>query len=554
MTDFKRTTDEPLDGIRIAWDNSSMQRLVPRQGGQQAWAGYPRIRRLKEGVLMAIYETNGNVEIIKSEDNGHTWSDATILFEKHTQSSVTINKANGELIQLSNGDLVAGCNYRPSRDGMAPFAIAVSRSTNLGETWTTPQVIYEAGKEFANGCWEPSFLELPSGELQVYFANEGPYTQSDEQEISMLSSLDYGISWSKESVKVSFRKNHRDGMPVPVIAGNEIVMAIEDNVSGQFKPYIVRTSLENPWEIPVDGASSNRHVAHESQLPDQVYAGAPYLMQLPSGELLLSYQTTRGRSSNWELSTMEVAIGDSRGLQFSRITQPFEVPMDREAKWNSISLWDRNTVVAASSTTFRSPISEVWIILGHVIPELVAPVREVLVDGHLDRQEWQEEFPVFVGHRGLVNLQADVAHDEDFLYFAALVKYKGNWEHEVIMEEEGVTVYIDGGNFCLTSPDTGLIKVFCNSKGQYHISKGERGKWINYDIEGIRLSTQEMSQEGYSLELAVPLSALDYQLGNDMRINFKLCYQDEEGRLTEECVVHSQEDASNTWCKMKLKP
>ncbi|MGQ1891602.1 sugar-binding protein [Thermophagus sp. OGC60D27] len=554
ISEFERTIGRPLDGIRIAWDYSSMQRLAPQEGRQASWAGYPRIRRLNNGLLIAVYETNGNVEIIKSNDNGLTWSAPTILFAKHTSSSVTINKANGELIQLSNGDLVAGCNYRPSRNGVAPFAIAVSRSADFGDSWSEPLVIYEAGQDFADGCWEPVFLELPSGELQVYFANEGPYTNSDEQEIAMLRSFDNGNTWSKETVKVSFRKNHRDGMPVPVIAGDEIVLAIEDNVSGQFKPYILSTSLENPWEITVDGASHNRHVAHNPELSNHVYAGAPYLMHLPSGELVLSYQTTRGRSDDWERSTMEVAIRDSGKLQFSKITQPFNVPLDREAKWNSISLWDKNGIVAASSTNFRSATNEVWIILGHIIPELVAVNSDVVVDGHLDQQEWKKEFPLFVGHKGNVNVLADVAWDDDFLYLAAFVRYRGTEKYGGTSEEEGVTFFVDAGNYCLISPDEGLFKVFCNTNGQSHTSKGENGEWKNIEMEGIRLVTQNLAQEGYSLELAIPLPALNYHVENDMRINLKLSYHDEEGRLTEESVVHSIDNASNTWCKVLLTP
>ena len=554
IAEFERKTDDPLEGIRIAWDYSSMQRLAPRDGRQLSWTGYPRVRRLNNGMLMAVYETNGNVEIISSENNGLTWSAPSILFEKHTRSSVAINKANGELIQLSNGDLVAGCNYRPSSDGVAPFAIAVKRSSDLGNTWSESQIIYEAGKDFRNGCWEPAFLQLPSGELQVYFANEAPYTQSDEQEISMLSSSDNGLTWSGEAVTVSFRKNHRDGMPVPVIGGNEILVAIEDNVSGQFKPWIVRTPLDNPWNKPVDGDSPNREAAHQEGLPGQVYAGAPYLARLPSGEFLLSYQTTRGRTDNWELSTMEVAIGDTNGRNFSRITQPFDVPLDREAKWNSISLWDENTVVAASTTSFRNPACEVWTILGHIVPELVATVSQVSVDGHLNENEWKERFPLFIGHKGMVNARADIARDDDFLYFAAKVNYENSGMISGTTDSEGVTVYVDAGNYNLTSPDYGLFSIFCNRKGEFRFHKAEKGEWIHKEPEGIKLSTQDLESKGYRLELAIPFSALNYPEGNDIRINIKLSYRDKDGSMTEENIVHAVDDASNTWCRVKMKP
>ena len=59
------------------------------------------------------------------------------------------------------------------------------------------------------------FFQLPNGEVQVYFANEGPYTHSNEQEISMMTSVDNGKTWGGYKT-VCFRAGSRDGMPVRV--------------------------------------------------------------------------------------------------------------------------------------------------------------------------------------------------------------------------------------------------------------------------------------------------------------------------------------------------
>ncbi|MGM0377646.1 MAG: sialidase family protein, partial [Bacteroidota bacterium] len=406
---FERREGDPVDGIRVAWDFSSMQKLSPRGDRTLPWTGYPRVRRLQDGSLLAVYEAEGNVELIRSDDDGATWSSPELLFEKHQTSSsegesAIVHKANGELIQLANGDVVAACNYRPQENDIAPFSIAIKRSHDGGETWSDPQVIYEAGKDFGDGCWEPAFLQLPSGDLQVYFANENPYRSSDEQEISMLASEDNGVSWSEDHTTVSFREDRRDGMPVPLLVGDEVLVSIEDNGHDQFKPWIVRNPVDDLWSSPVRGNSSLREYALVKNLSPDVYAGAPYLMKVPSGEVILSYQTNEDRSSNWELSTMEVAIGDTTGRNFSKYTHPFDVPLDSEAKWNSISLWDESTVVAASTTSFRSQACEVWIKKGHIIPELVAGEKEIDVDGDFATGEWSNELPVFVGRKSPVNM------------------------------------------------------------------------------------------------------------------------------------------------------
>lgn len=358
-------------GIRIEWDQSTLQRLAPREGRQLPYAGYPRVKRLCDGIAVAVYEAQGNAELIWSLDSGKSWSNPVITFHAHMRvdsmgKEAKVNIANPEFIALHNGDWVVACNYRPTKPEVTPFAIAISRSNDRGKSWSKPQVIFEAEPRFRDGCWEPAFLQLPDGTLQVYFANEAPYTATDEQEISVLASNDNGQSWDARPRTVSFRAGRRDGMPVPLLVDDEILVAIEDNKVGQFKPYIVRTTITANWTQPVTADSPFREYALQDSLPDGVYAGAPYLTRLPSGEVLLSYQTTSGRSNDWEKSTMAVAIGDKGGRHFQKVSQPFPVPLDKEAKWNAIDVWDEDTVVATSATNYDGGSIGAWMILGRI--------------------------------------------------------------------------------------------------------------------------------------------------------------------------------------------
>lgn len=350
----------------ITWDQSSLVCIADE-------GAYPRLHRLQNNMLLAVFENRkGDVMLKTSKDEGATWSTPIAVYEhfiytdEESKNTTKVNVANPEIIQLNNGDLLLACNLRPRKEGICPFSIALKRSSDQGATWSDAQILYEAAPYFKDGCWEPAFLILSDGTVQIYFANESPYRDSDEQEITMLLSGDDGITWTTEPVTVSFRQGFRDGMPVAVHDGKQIFVSIEDNVSGQFKPYILSNSIEHAWSKPVFGNSAYRYSALKTPLPDTVYAGAPYLIRTDKGIYLLSYQTTENRSSNWEHSTMEVVISASPS-GFTNPNQPFDVPLSKEAKWNSLTDLGNNTVAALSSTNFNSDKIGVWMIKGKII-------------------------------------------------------------------------------------------------------------------------------------------------------------------------------------------
>ena len=351
--------------LSVKWDESTLV-CIAEEGS------YPRMKRLNNGTLLVAYENRkGDVLVKQSMDGGKTWNDSVMVFggfeyfNKENGLAAKINIANPEFIQLRNNEILMAYNLRPNKDEVYPFSIAIKRSRDNGKTWSAEQIIYRAAPRFSDGCWEPCFLLLPDGKLQLYFANEYPYQHSDEQEISMIESLDNGMSWSSKTKTISFREGHRDGMPVPVTDGKEIYVAIEDNGEGEFKPYIVKNSIDDNWEEPVLAESPNRYSALKVPLPSSVYAGAPYLIRTDGGYYVLSYQTTNNRTSNWELSTMEVVVSD-KPSDFISPSQPFVVPLSKEAKWNSLCDLGNGEIAAVSSTNFKFDKIGIWMIKGEI--------------------------------------------------------------------------------------------------------------------------------------------------------------------------------------------
>lgn len=491
-----------VEGARIAWEYSSMRRI-------SAVGDYPRLRRIADDTLAAVYENGrGDCVISYSRDEGWTWSEPDTLFHtfwaERGGKKAQIWISNTELIRLSSGELLTASNYRPQAEGVYPFSIVIRQSTDMGASWSAPETVYEAGKSFGDGCWEPSFLELPSGDVHIYFSNEGIFTETDEQDIEVMVSKDKGVTWSPPQ-RVCFRAGKRDGMPTACLSGDEILVSVEDNKGCQFKPSIIRSRIENCWNEPVPANSPNREYALREPLHDTVYAGAPYLLALPSGEVLLSYQTTGGRTAEWELSTMEVVVGDASGRNFTKITLPFDVPLNRMAKWNSLALWDDDTVAALSGSNYDGGRIGVCMVLGHIVREPVVRNCRIKTDGCFSPGEWAEKPQLFVGHRGPDNVRAQVCRRGKNLCIGAETTGVGT-ETDIYINSGGVSWKIS----CL--PDRS-IKTYRESAGA----------WTECGIRGIKSRfSAKRDPDGYFAEVEIPFVSVGISPGKTNMINIGL--------------------------------
>jgi hypothetical protein len=316
--------------------------------------------RLHDGALLCSFESSGASLVIRSEDDGVSWSAPVVAAARRGGLAAAVPS----LLELTDGTVLLAYNPRPPADNADPerhFGIRVAASEDGGRSWSDRATVFEAGHEWGRGIWEPAMIQLPSGEVQLFAANEWPYARNDDQEISRFRSRDGGRSWSAPET-VGYRAGHRDGMPVPLLLqnGRGLAVAIEDDGMGpgRFKPAILILPADGAaLGAPIVGNSSARALAVHDRalLPDSAYAGAPYLAQLPTGETLLSFQTNSGRGGEWSNSTMAVAIGSADARDFSGVSYPFPVPMGRKALWGSLFVKDSVTVTALTTTTAFNP-------------------------------------------------------------------------------------------------------------------------------------------------------------------------------------------------------
>ena len=358
----KSSSEKNGSAAHIVWDQSSLKQ-VSVMGGD-----YARMIQLYNGNLLCVYEDHDGIECTTSTNLGKNW----LTPVKVALSTPGVNMAVPEILELKDHSLMVSYNPRPHKingtwDTTQHFAIVTKKSYDEGKTWKDERLIYQADYIFENGCWEPAQLQLPSGEIQLFFSNEGVYTHSNEQNISIFRSKDGGLTWTSKPKITSFTPGHRDGMPVPILltGTNEILYAIEDNAGGRFKPSIIRNSINQNWQQTVGPDDTDRNYALTPRLPDTVYAGAPYLRQLRSGQTLLSYQSTQNRGNNSNLACMWVAVGDSKGKNFINTSLPFTVPVNKHSLWNSLCILNDDTIIALTSTNAYGN-NAIWMIKGHL--------------------------------------------------------------------------------------------------------------------------------------------------------------------------------------------
>lgn len=495
-TSLHAATVTRYSGSRIFWDSRTPTTIF--SGG-----GYARLIELRDGRLLSCCESGG-IKIAFSSNNGRTWTAPKLIAPNANNTPNCVP----DLIQLADGTIIVAYNPRPSQPYSAErrFGIRLRRSTDNGRTWSEEVFVYDADSVFENGCWEPSLLELPSGELQLYFADESPYTSSGEQQISLSRSFDGGLTWSAPQ-RVSFRAGYRDGMPVPVMLGDgkNIVVAIEDNGwsgVGDFLPTTVRTSLSGNWKNNsyVSGASTLRNRSINYDYCPMAKGGAPYLRVLPSGETILSHQSRYGSSDNMK---MYVYVGNDQAKDFKAMSMPFMQDSTKNCWWNSLAVIDTGIVVAIGGMDGKIVMAK-----GYPMKQFVAPFGTPKMDGLANASDAYysssgHQIPL-AGANGTFSY-TDFSYDLDSLYAVfTIYRSKPRWEEPF---PDGVNFYVESKGLSTDVPMASAYRFNILPNGTVSASQGNRRTWVAAQAQGVHVVSVTATAY-YRLEVAIPWTAV----------------------------------------------
>jgi len=531
---------EPYQGSRLFWDTTT-QRTVFASGG------YARIIQLQDGRLMACCESGG-IRIAFSEDMGNSWSNAT----KIASNPQNISECVPDMIQLSDGTIIVAYNPRPhspySEDRL--FGIRCKRSTDNGKTWSEEIFVNDAHHTFEDGCWEPAMIELPSGEVQLYFADEGPYTTSGEQQISMCRSFDKGKTWGTPE-KICFRAGTRDGMPVPLLLKDEseIVVIIEDNGwgYGDFFPTTVRCPLTTNWNnYWVDAASSNRERTLDFNFCPLATGGAPYIRQMQNGETVMSYQSAYNNEGKLR---MLVAVGDESARHFKNLSQPFANDTEHQGLWNSLAIIDDGSVVAVSGL-----LGSIQMIKGYAKSQFECNYGHPTIDGDISAGEGYSTENCAQVRMGWTNGNQslhDFAYDEDSLYYCVRVRDVDQITSGTNVD--GVRLYVDALNTSDDKPAVGTYQYNMKLSGAASRLVGHGQNFRTTSSKGYRM-TLSNDEEGYVMELAVAWSDMGLNgapVGKRIAVNMEV-RQSNGKTVVSEFVPDAQANAPWTWMTLRL--
>lgn len=549
-------------GIRVAWD-ARTQIPVELDG-----ASYPRLARTADGDLLVGYDRGGQIILRRSTDDGRSWGERQLVADDTAEG---VSLANAELTRLENGTMLLAYNARAGGNLSRRYALKVMASTDGGRTWAARATVFEAGRTGERGVWEPIIRQLSSGTLQLYAANEYPYANSDDQEITMWRSTDQGRSWS-DGTTVSYRPGHRDGMPVPLLLQDGgIALAIEDNgMGGPFKPAIIHTPSTDPaWQNGPIGASSDqrwRALAPGAQLSRLAYGGAPYLAQFPQGETLLSFQSTEGRTTGGDPvghSTMAVGIGTPAARDFSRLSYPFDVPPGDRAVWNALFVKDSTTVTALTTTTAFADTDrqQLYIIDGHRLPEPSVPQAEVTVDGQADESVWTGRTIARAGAYAEKTVDAQAAWTPTHLFLYARVTDAQPPSTGETLEDEAVVLAVAPDSLARNELVDGAFRLRVNAAGDGRLDAGRDGTWQTVSGAGVEVavsppepaSTPAFDGTRHTIEVRVPWSALKGAPAVGVPFGFTVGIMDDDiGESTTEYTGGTTGERPATWLRARL--
>ena len=531
-------------------------------------ANYPRIKKIADDRYILFYKdarVARNIYYSVSSDLKE-WGLGLNLFASR---SITVNGESDTLCYstcdatvLQNGDIMAIASFRSSRNFRRTNefnGLAMKISSDGGRTWGEEQIIYKGSN------WEPQILQLPDGEIQVYFTHGGPKIQPQmeagipESEMvpssgtAIIRSKDNGKTWDpyvmeppyaahRVSQQYAYTKKgiqvFTDQMPCAILLNNTdtIALAMESMFvrDGEDVLYITTAYSDDNWAV---GLGLDEEGPADKQ-ENMWHGAAPYLRQFPSGETVLSYNQKR----------FQIRLGDSLAREFG---DPL-FPLNGTGRWGSLELIQSHIVVGTMAYVFEDKSEQNRIMISQNVlnHRIDAPRARIRVDG--DNTDWDDATDaLFVGSDSQAQAAVRPAKDDDNLYF--LVERLD----ADLSDGDTVELYLaDSGSDTL---DTNTLRLTVGPNGLMGAARFDGSDFAEIEAGGIQAAVTLQGtvgndgdeDTGYLVEVAVPRSLLRIS-NQQLRWNVLLRDRGTDGRVTEDILGTIRWNVPGDWMPLTV--
>lgn len=525
---------------------------------------YPRFVKAGNGDYLLFFhagnektDAGNECEYLRSKDMlNWSWEKKPFAAYSMTDCTGAANKrgyAGANVIKLKDGRLMAVASTRAItafRERGADNGLSIIYSSDNGLTWSKEEIIYIGTN------WEPMPLQLSDGTIQIYYTDSKKLVGSDAfgagKEVissgsSYIESKDNGKTWSGGNHNpathlIAFaqvRYTHgsqiilTDQMPavIQLNGSKKLAAAAESFIGGaSYKSYI---SLAYSDENGSWGSPDARGCLPRERKDNFTSGCAPYLVQFPSGETVLSYNDS---------NVFYMRQGDENAANFGEQIKVFnQSAASGKGFWGALYCADSHTLAAGVAGSGGS-IQVGQFYLNHAIK---AASHKVTIDG--DNKEWQaSDEALYICSLGDTKATVRCSQDASKLYFLFEVKDKD------ISKDDYICLYLSDASKNALSASS--LRVKANYTG-LKSAGGYSGGWKD-GAKGVEVSAaydgsigyQEDTDNGYIVEISVEKSQL--AINNDKILVNASLFDIKNGG--EDAIVSTAEKSTNKWIEILL--